>query len=557
MVASDLDIARKATLRPIEEIAKAAGFSAETLQPYGRHIAKVDPKPYESCAPSAKLVLVTAISPTPAGEGKTTVSVGLADGMNAIHKKVMLALREPSLGPVFGMKGGATGGGYAQVLPMENINLHFTGDLHAITTTNNLLCAMVDNHIHQGNALGIDSRQVLFRYCMDMNDRQLRQIVTGLGGVKNGTVRETGFDITAASEIMAVFCLAADLKDLKARLSNIVVARTFSGQPITAGNIGAVGAMVALLRDALAPNLVQTIDGTPCLMHGGPFANIAHGCNSVVATRLAMRTADYVVTEAGFGADLGAEKFLDIKCRMNELWPSTIVLVATLRALKHHGGVEKLQLQQENLPALKQGTENLLAHIHNIRQVWNTPVVVAINRFSSDTDAEVSLLKNQLSALGVPCATCNAWAEGGKGAMDLAEIVCRSADANPSPIASYTYSDDLSLDQKIEAVCTRIYHAGEVVFTQSARQMLAKLQAEGYGHCPVCIAKTQYSLSDDPKALGAPKDFTITIRSVRLSAGAGFVVAFTGDIIAMPGLPKTPAALSIHVNDDGEIEGLF
>ncbi len=556
-MATDLEIARKSPLKPIEEIARKAGFAAETLSPYGRYIAKVNPLPYGDRPEKAKLILVTAINPTPAGEGKTTVSVALADGMTVNGKRSMLALREPSLGPVFGMKGGATGGGYAQVLPMENINLHFTGDLHAITTANNLLCAMVDNHIQQGNALNIDPRQICFRHCMDMNDRQLRQIVTGIGGVKNGVVREDGFDITAASEIMATFCLASDLQDLKMRLGRIVVARSYEGRPVTAAAVGAAGALTALLRDAFSPNLIQTIDGTPCLMHGGPFANIAHGCNSVAATRLALRMADYVVTEAGFGADLGAEKFLDIKCRMNGLWPSAIVLVATVRALKHHGGVEKVELPHENLPALEKGLENLMSHIQNIRDVWQTPVVVAINRFSSDTEKEITLLSEKLSALGVPFAPCNGWAEGGKGTTQLAEIVCQTADAHPHITPSFTYEEDKSLFEKIEAIAKRIYHAGQVEFSPDAKKTLQKLQEDGYGHCPVCIAKTQYSMSDNAKLLGAPSGFPLTIRAARLSAGAGFVVAFAGDIIAMPGLPKVPAALSIDVNEKGEIEGLF
>ena len=555
-MASDLEIARKATLKPIEEIAGEAGFGADTISPYGRYVAKVDAAPYLDRPMKAKLVLVTAMSPTPAGEGKTTVSVGLADGMTVSGKKAMLALREPSLGPVFGMKGGATGGGYAQVLPMESINLHFTGDLHAITTANNLLCAMIDNHIQQGNALGIDPRQISFRHCMDMNDRQLRQIVTGIGGVKNGVVREDGFDITAASEVMAAFCLAGDVADLKARLGRIVVARTYGGAPVTAGEVGAAGAMTALLRDAFSPNLIQTIDGTPCLMHGGPFANIAHGCNSVAATKLAMRMADYVVTEAGFGADLGAETFLDIKCRMNGLWPSVVVLVATVRALKHHGGVEKAELSKEDLFALEKGMENLLAHIGNVREVWKLPVVVAVNRFASDTPAELALLAEKLQAQGVASALCDGWAQGGKGVMELAEMVCRTADASAAT-PSYTYEDGAALTEKIEAIAKRVYHAKAVDFSPDARKALSQLQGEGYGHCPVCIAKTQYSISDNPKLLGAPRDFTLTIRSARLSAGAGFVVAFAGEIIAMPGLPKTPAALSIDVNEKGEIQGLF
>ncbi len=556
-MATDLEIARKVTLKPIEEIAQKAGFAADTISPYGRFVAKVDAASYLSKPVKAKLVLVTAMSPTPAGEGKTTVSVGLADGMTVSGKKAMLALREPSLGPVFGMKGGATGGGYAQVLPMESINLHFTGDLHAITTANNLLCAMIDNHIQQGNSLNIDPRLICFRHCMDMNDRQLRQIVTGIGGAKNGIVREDGFDITAASEVMATFCLAGDLQDLKARLGRIVVARNHAGQPVTCEQVGAAGAMTALLRDAFSPNLIQTIDGTPCLMHGGPFANIAHGCNSVVATKLALRMADYVVTEAGFGADLGAEKFLDIKCRMNGLWPSAIVLVATIRALKHHGGVEKADLSKENLRALEAGMGNLLAHIGNIQGVWKTPVVVAINHFASDSQAEVKLLTEKLGKDNVPVALCNGWAEGGKGVVELADIVCRTADQNGAPTPSYTYEDSASLTDKIEAIAKRIYHANSVDFSADAKKTLAQLQQEGYGQCPVCIAKTQYSISDNPKLLGAPQGYALTIRSVRLSAGAGFVVAFAGEIIAMPGLPKAPAALSIDVNQKGEIEGLF
>ena len=455
------------------------------------------------------------------------------------------------------MKGGATGGGYAQVVPMESINLHFTGDLHAITAANNLLCAMVDNHIQQGNALGIDPRRVCFRHCLDVNDRQLRHIVQGLGGTQNGTPREDGFDITAASEVMATFCLASDLKDLKARLGRIVVARTYQGAPVTAGEVGAAGAMTALLRDAFSPNLIQTIGHTPCLMHGGPFANIAHGCNSVAATRLALRMSDYTVTEAGFGADLGAEKFLDIKCRMNGLWPNVIVLVATVRALKHHGGAAKGTYAQPNPEALKAGMANLLSHVKNIRQVWQTPVVVALNRFATDTAEELDLVAAQLAEQGVACAPCNGWAEGGKGTTELAKLVCEAADANPAPVPSYTYPDEVPLKDKILTVATRIYHAAEVSFAPQALKDLAQLEADGYGACPVCIAKTQYSMSDDASRLGAPEGYTLTIRSARLSAGAGFVVAFAGSIIAMPGLPKVPAALGIDVDEQGEITGLF
>jgi len=556
-MATDLEIARAATLKPIGEIAQAAGFKPDTLSPYGRYIAKVNARAYREQPNHAKLVLVTAINPTPAGEGKTTVSVALADGMTVSGRKAMLALREPSLGPVFGMKGGATGGGYAQVVPMENINLHFTGDLHAITAANNLLCAMVDNHIQQGNKLGIDSREVCFRHCLDVNDRQLRQIVQGLGGAKNGTPREDGFDITAASEVMAVFCLASDLEDLKARLGRIVVAYTFAGEPVTCAQVGAAGAMTALLRDAFDPNLVQSLDGTPCLMHGGPFANIAHGCNSVVATTLALKMADYVVTEAGFGADLGAEKFLDIKCRMNGLWPNAIVLVATLRALKHHGGAPKTALSSPNPAALEKGMANLLSHVHNIREVWHTPVVVAINRFATDDEGEIATLRAALTEGGVACELCEGWAHGGKGAILLADAVCRAADGNLNPTPHFTYEVDQPLREKIAAIATRVYHAGSVKFAEDASKALARFEKDGYGHCPVCVAKTQYSMSDSPALLGAPEGYELTIRSARLSAGAGFVVAFAGGIIAMPGLPKEPAALSIDVDANGDIVGLF
>ena len=554
---TDIEIAQQAQMRPITEIARAAGIDEENLCPYGRYMAKVNPAPYAAQPDRARLILVTAINPTPAGEGKTTVSVGLADGMTVLGKKAMLALREPSLGPVFGMKGGAAGGGYAQVLPMEQINLHFTGDLHAITAANNLLAAMVDNHIQQGNALGIDPRRVTWRRCLDVNDRQLRQIVSGLGGKPNGMPREDGFDITAASEVMAVFCLAKDLTDLKARLSRLVVARTFAGKPVTAGDLHAAGAMTALLRDAMQPNLVQTIDGTPCLMHGGPFANIAHGCNSVIATKTAMKLADYVITEAGFGADLGAEKFLDIKCRQSGIWPDAVVLVATVRALKHHGGCPKEALNQEGLDYLDKGMENLLAHIDHIRNVWKRPVIVAINRFSADTPAEMEKVRAACAAAGAPCELCDGWAQGGKGVTALAQLVADVADAQPKEAPSYTYPDELSLKEKIEAVAKRVYGAERVTFGAGVVKQLQAMEAEGYGTCPVCIAKTQYSFSDNAKLLGAPKGFTLAIRAVRLSAGAGFVVAFAGDIIAMPGLPKLPAAEQIDVDEDGKIVGLF
>jgi len=554
---TDLEIARTATLRPIGQIAEAAGFTEDAVSPYGKYIAKINARRYADLPAKAKLVLVTAINPTPAGEGKTTMSVALSDGLARIGKRVMLALREPSLGPVFGMKGGATGGGYAQVVPMENINLHFTGDMHAITAANNLLCAMIDNHVQQGNALSIDPRTVCFRHCLDVNDRQLRQIVQGLGGSKNGTPREDGFDITAASEVMAVFCLASDLKDLRERLGRIVVAYTYEGTPVTAAQIGAAGAMTALLRDAFDPNLVQTLEGTPCLMHGGPFANIAHGCNSVAATTLAMKMADYVVTEAGFGADLGAEKFLDIKCRMNGLWPNAIVLVATLRALKHHGGVPKAELSKPNSSALRKGMDNLMAHVGNIQNVWQTPVVVAINHFATDDDAEIQALSESLRAKAVPFALCEGWAKGGDGATALAEAVSAAMDTSSAATPHFTYPEDMTLWEKIETVGKRIYHAGTVSFTDDALKSLTRFQKEGYGHCPVCIAKTQYSMSDDKTLFGAPEGFELTVRSARLSAGAGFVVAFTGGIIAMPGLPKKPAALTIDVNENGDIEGLF
>ena len=554
---TDLQIAQAAVMQPITQIARQAGVREDSLSCYGRYIAKVDPTAYQDQPPRARLILVTAITPTPAGEGKTTVSVSLADGMRRNGKNAMLALREPSQGPVFGIKGGAAGGGYAQVLPMENINLHFTGDLHAITAANNLLAAMVDNHIQQGNALGIDPRQVVFRRCMDVNDRQLRGIVSGLGGKMNGMPREDGFDITAASEIMAAFCMAGDLMDMKARMARITVGRTYAGKLVTCGDIGAQGAMAALLRDAMAPNLVQTIEGTPCLMHGGPFANIAHGCNSVIATRLAMKLSDYTVTEAGFGADLGAEKFIDIKCRAAGIYPDCVVLVATIRALKHHGGVEKESLSQENVPAMLDGCANLKRHLDNIRTVWGAPAVVAINRFTSDTQAEIDALKDWLAQQNAPCALCEGWGKGGAGAQELAELVVREADGVHSRVPFFTYPDDMDLAHKIDAVARRVYGARGATFTAQAMKQLKTMEDEGFGRCPVCIAKTQYSFSDDAKRRNAPTDFDINIRSARLSAGAGFVVAFAGDIIAMPGLPRHPAALDIDVDENGRIEGLF
>ena len=553
---TDLDIARTARLRPIQEIAGEAGIPEASLSPYGRYIAKVDPALLPKDSNQGKLILVTAITPTPAGEGKTTVSVALADGLHKTGRRVMMALREPSLGPVFGMKGGATGGGYAQVLPMEQINLHFTGDLHAITAANNLLCAMIDNHIHQGNELGIDGTTVCFRHCLDVNDRQLRQIVAGLGGTKNGAPREDGFDITAASEVMATFCLASDVQDLKARLGRIVVARSFSGEAVTCAQVGANGAMTALLKDALMPNLVQSIEGTPCLMHGGPFANIAHGCNSVAATKAALSLADYVVTEAGFGADLGAEKFLDIKCRLSGLWPHAVVLVCTARALKSHGGVGKAELGQENVAAVKAGLCNLHAHLENIAHVWQLPVVVAINRFSGDTEAELRAIEDDLGRMGVRWALCEGWAKGGAGATALADTVAEAAEHAPL-VPSYTYPSDAPLKEKITAIATQIYGAGSVTFAAGVESDLKRLEADGYQSAPVCIAKTQYSLSDNKALLGAPHGYALTIRRVRLSAGAGFVVCFAGDIIAMPGLGRHPAAMDIDVDEHGQIVGLF
>ena len=554
---SDIEIAQAAKMQPITEIAANLGLQGEDVIPYGHYKAKLNHKLAKADKPEGKLILVTAISPTPAGEGKTTTSVGLADAMNALGKKTMLCLREPSLGPVFGIKGGAAGGGYAQVVPMEDINLHFTGDIHAIGAANNLLAAMIDNSIQQGNPLNIDPRRITWKRCMDMNDRQLRFIVDGLGGKVNGTPREDGFDITVASEVMAVFCLATDLEDLKARLSRIVCAYTYDGQPVTAGQIGAAGAMTALLKDALDPNLVQTLEHNPAIIHGGPFANIAHGCNSAIATRLSLKLADYVVTEAGFGADLGAEKFLDIKCRYAGLHPAAVVLVATVRALKSHGGVAKAELGEENLEALERGLSNLRRHLRNIREVWGLRPVVALNRFTSDTDAEIELVRRAAAETGARVALCEVWAKGGEGGRELAKLVMEEASHADPAAFTFTYPDDMPLADKIRAVATRIYGAKDVSFTPAAMKTLKQLTDEGCGKMPVCIAKTQYSFSDDPKKLGAPEGFTLTIRSVRVSAGAGFVVALSGDIMTMPGLPKVPAAVNIDVTDDGKITGLF
>ena len=553
---SDIEIAQNATLRPITEIAAKAGVPEESLEQYGRYKAKVDYNLLKSSdRKDGKLILVTAITPTPAGEGKTTTTIGLADGLARIGKSVAVALREPSLGPVFGVKGGAAGGGYAQVVPMEDINLHFTGDFHAIGAANNLVAAMLDNHIHQGNALGIDTRRIIWKRCVDMNDRQLRFVTDGLGGRVNGVPREDGFDITVASEIMAVFCLSNSIADLKARLARIVVGYTFDEKPVTVGDIGATGAVAALLKDALKPNLVQTLEGTPAFVHGGPFANIAHGCNSVIATKMAMKLADYAVTEAGFGADLGAEKFLDIKCRAAGLTPSAVVLVATVRALKMHGGLAKTELGAENLEALEAGLPNLLRHLSNVKDVYRLPCVVAVNRFPTDTDAEIDLVIEKCRALGVNVVLSTVWAEGGKGGEALAEEVVRLCEMEND--FTFAYEDDTTVEEKVDAIVKRIYRGNGVSFTPQAKKQLATLAANGFDKLPVCMAKTQYSFSDDAAKIGAPENFTVTVRNLKVAAGAGFVVALTGDIMTMPGLPKSPAALRIDVDDEGKITGLF
>ena len=553
---SDIVIAQAAKMLPIAKVAEKLGLTDEDLIPYGRYKAKINHKLIHSDRPDGKLILMTAISPTPAGEGKTTTSVGLADALNAMGKKTMLCLREPSLGPVFGVKGGAAGGGYAQVVPMEDINLHFTGDIHAIGTANNLLAAMIDNSIQQGNPLNIDPRRIAWKRCMDMNDRQLRFIVDGLGGKVNGTPREDGFDITVASEVMAIFCLATDLADLKDRLSRIVCAYTYDGQPVTAGQIGAAGAMAALLKDAIDPNLVQTLENNPAIIHGGPFANIAHGCNSVTATKLSLKLADYVVTEAGFGADLGAEKFLDIKCRMADLHPSAVVLVATVRALKSHGGVTKPDLNKPNVEAVRKGAANLERHIDNIKNGFGLPVCVAINAFPTDTPEEMAVIEEVCANAGVKCALSEVFAKGGEGGKALAETVLSIMPEVPQPI-QYTYDLGASLPDKIEAVAKKIYRADGVTYTPAAKKMLDDLAAMGYGELPVCIAKTQYSFSDNAKLTGAPTGFKMNVREVRLSAGAGFVVVICGSIMTMPGLPKHPAAMDIDVDAEGRITGLF
>ena len=553
---SDIVIAQAAKMLPIAKVAEKLGLTDEDLIPYGRYKAKINHKLIHSDRPDGKLILMTAISPTPAGEGKTTTSVGLADALNAMGKKTMLCLREPSLGPVFGVKGGAAGGGYAQVVPMEDINLHFTGDIHAIGTANNLLAAMIDNSIQQGNLLNIDPRRIAWKRCMDMNDRQLRFIVDGLGGKVNGTPREDGFDITVASEVMAIFCLATDLADLKDRLSRIVCAYTYDGQPVTAGQIGAAGAMAALLKDAIDPNLVQTLENNPAIIHGGPFANIAHGCNSVTATKLSLKLADYVVTEAGFGADLGAEKFLDIKCRMADLHPSAVVLVATVRALKSHGGVARPDLNKPNVDAVRKGAANLERHIDNIKNGFGLPVCVAINAFPTDTPEEMAVIEEVCAKAGVKCALSEVFAKGGEGGKALAETVLSIMPEAPQPI-QYTYDLGASLPEKIEAVAKKIYRADGVTYTPAAKKMLDDLAAMGYGELPVCIAKTQYSFSDNAKLTGAPTGFKMNVREVRLSAGAGFVVVICGSIMTMPGLPKHPAAMDIDVDAEGRITGLF
>ena len=554
---SDIEIAQETPMLHIREIAKPAGVDEKYLEQYGNYKAKVDYNILKDMAdkPNGKLVLVTAINPTPAGEGKTTTTVGLADAMRRIGKNVMVALREPSLGPVFGVKGGAAGGGYAQVVPMEDINLHFTGDFHAIGAANNLLAAMLDNHIQQGNVLGIDPRRIVWKRAVDMNDRQLRHIVDGLGGKASGTPREDGFEITVASEIMAVLCLASDINDLKARLARLVVGYTYAGKPVTAGDLHAQGAMAALLKDALKPNLVQTLEHTPAFVHGGPFANIAHGCNSVTATKIALKLGDYAITEAGFGADLGAEKFLDIKCRMAGLKPSCVVLVATARALKYNGGVPKAETGKENLEALEKGLPNLLQHVSNITTVYKLPCVVAINRFPTDTEAELKLIETKCKELGVNVALSEVWGKGGEGGVELAKEVIRLCE-QPNDF-TFSYELNCSIKEKIEAIAKKIYHADGVNFTANAEKQIKTLTELGYDHMPICMAKTQYSFTDDQTKLGAPRDFTITVRNVKVSAGAGFLVALTGEIMTMPGLPKVPAAERIDVDETGKISGLF
>ena len=554
---TDIEIAQSCKMKPITEIAEKAGVGKEYLEPYGWYKAKIDLSYLKNSEKQGKLILVTAITPTPAGEGKTTTTIGLADAMNLCGYNTCVALREPSLGPVFGVKGGAAGGGYAQVVPMEDINLHFTGDFHAIGAANNLLAAMLDNHIQQGNALGIDVKRITWKRCVDMNDRQLRNIVDGLGGRMQGVPREDGFDITVASEIMAVFCLATSVTDLKERLARIVVAYDYSGKPVTCGDIKAQGAMTALLVDAVKPNLVQTLEGTPAFVHGGPFANIAHGCNTVLATKMAMSTADYAITEAGFGADLGAEKFLDIKCRAAGIKPNAVVVVATVRALKMHGGLKKDQLGEENLEALEKGIPNLLRHVSNIKNVYKLPCVVAVNRFPTDTDNEIEFIINKCKELGVNTVLSTVWADGGKGGVELAKEVVRLCEEEDNSSFTFSYETESSIEEKIEAVVTKVYGGDGIEFTTNAKKQLDQLKADGFGNLPVCIAKTQYSFSDDPLKLGAPENFKVTVRNLKVSAGAGFIVVLTGDIMTMPGLPKSPAAERIDVDENGKITGLF
>jgi len=554
---SDIEIAQQCKMQPITEIAKTAKVDEKYIEQYGKYKAKIDLSLLnDTDRKDGKLVLVTAITPTPAGEGKTTTTIGLADGLKRIGKDVTVALREPSLGPVFGVKGGAAGGGYAQVVPMEDINLHFTGDFHAIGAANNLLAAMLDNHIQQGNALGIDVRKITWKRCVDMNDRQLRFVVDGMGGKANGVPREDGFDITVASEIMAVFCLASSISDLKERLSRIIVGYTYDDKPVTAGDLKAVGAMTALLKDAIKPNLVQTLEGTPAFVHGGPFANIAHGCNSVMATKLALKMGDYAITEAGFGADLGAEKFLDIKCRMAGLTPDAVVVVATVRALKMHGGLDKKSLDTEDLNALEKGIPNLLRHVSNIKNVYKLPCVVAVNRFPTDTDAEIDFIIAKCKELGVNTVLSTVWAEGGKGGEDLAREVVRLCEEEKGDF-TFSYELDGTIEDKIEAVVKKVYGGDGIAILPNAKKQIAQLESLGFDKLPVCIAKTQYSFSDDQTKLGAPENFTVTIKNVKVSAGAGFIVVMTGDILTMPGLPKAPAAERIDVDENGKITGLF
>ena len=554
---SDIEIAQQCEMKPITEIAENAGIDEKYIEQYGKYKAKIDLSLLnESEKVNGKLILVTAITPTPAGEGKTTTTIGLADGMKRIGKSVAVALREPSLGPVFGIKGGAAGGGYAQVVPMEDINLHFTGDFHAIGAANNLLAAMLDNHIQQGNTLGIDPRKVTWKRCVDMNDRQLRFVVDGLGGKVNGVPREDGFDITVASEIMAVLCLSNSISDLKERLSRIIVGYTYDDKPVTAGELKAAGAMAALLKDAIKPNLVQTLEGTPAFVHGGPFANIAHGCNSVTATKMALKTADYAITEAGFGADLGAEKFLDIKCRAAGLTPSAVVVVATVRALKMHGGLDKKSLDTENLTALEKGIPNLLRHVSNIKNVYKLPCVVAVNRFPTDTDNEINFIIEKCRELGVNVVLSTVWADGGKGGEDMAKEVVRLCEEEKGDF-TYSYCLDGTIEDKIEAVVKKVYGGKGISFPPAAKKQIDKLTELGFSNLPVCIAKTQYSFSDNPALLGAPEDFTVTVKNVKISAGAGFIVVLTGDIMTMPGLPKAPAAERIDIDENGKITGLF